>query len=126
MTDASDVTSLEITINADYTPLREGTCNETSCFHTGLFADIPPKRPLPLERADPAFTDETGDELLLLTLPLLPRRLAAAAFEPMAPSADMADEAEGAAERDVGVPLTSLSASPVGSLLTNSFCSNWT
>jgi hypothetical protein len=77
-----------------------------------------------LDRAEADETDEAGDEFEDLLLPLLPRLVAAsaaaAAFEPIAPRADIALEAA----RVVGVPLTSLSASPVGSLLTNSFCSN--
>jgi hypothetical protein len=39
---------------------------------------------------------------------------------------EMRDSKEALREMVVAVPLSSLSSSSVGSLLTNSFCSNWT
>jgi hypothetical protein len=109
----SDVAGGTNNISGRCAILRAMRCThkETSCFQTGLWAEIWPKRPLPLERVEADGTDE---------LALLPRRLAsavAAAFAAIALRADIALE---------GMPLTSLSASLVGSLLINSFCSNWT
>lgn len=87
--------------------------------------------------ADPA--DELGDGSLLFRpfAVVLPRPLGIAALILllMAPSAESAmdvgaidDSAvdDDVRERLVATPLTSLSASSVGSRETNSFCSNWT
>lgn len=66
-------------------------------------------------------TDEEGEELLLDFAFLVASM--AAALEPIAPRAETALD-EAGRETLVAVPLTSLSASSVGSRETNSFCSN--
>ena len=71
--------------------------------------------------ATAAATDAAGEGSLL---PLLFLRFAASRAEAALPRAERALE-EDWRER-VGVPLTSLSSSDMGSLDTNSFCSNWT
>lgn len=78
--------------------------------------------------------DEVGGLALLdLLLDLEPflRASWAATLEPIAPRAERAlevvdDEDELLDERLVATPLRALSDSCMGSLLTNSFCSNWT
>ena len=69
--------------------------------------------------ATAAATDEGGEASLL---PLLFLRFAASSAEAAFPRAEMALD-EDWRER-VGAPLTSLSSSDMGSLDTNSFCSN--
>lgn len=95
----------------------QNTHKDTSCFQTGLCADIrEPKRP---ESCD-LPRDEDGVAWALpraLPFPL--------ALSLIAPSAERAVE-EDTRESVVATPLTSLSVSSVGSRLTNSFCSNWT
>jgi hypothetical protein len=116
---------------------RRKTYKDTSCFQTGLWADIldPKTLAIPLF-AEPA--DELGvcsllEEPRVLELsararPLLSLLLRAPrtdmAFEGWA-ICDKADEDE-FRERLVATPLISLSVSSVGSRETNSFCSNWT
>jgi hypothetical protein len=87
-----------------------------------------PKSPLEM----PAVTDlldereEEGLGLVLL-FPLPPLTDAArllASLLPIAPRTDMAALVAPFVVRVVAVPLASLSVSAIGSLLTNSFCSN--
>lgn len=114
----------------------KGTYNDTSCFQTGLWAEMRPKRPLerPFEGAVEELAGEgvrvarevEGDGSLLSLAPVT-AAAAAAALEPMAPRAERAlEEERGLRATLTAVPLTSLSNSSVGSLETNSFCSNWT
>lgn len=118
MTERSDVTSLRGVSKAR--PEHEhATHKDTSCFHTGLVAEIrDPKSPF--ASALP-FEDEGEPDRLPLALPfLLP--VVALFRAPRAESALL----EELRERLVAMPLTSLSVSSVGSRLTNSFCSNCT
>lgn len=103
------------------------THKETSCFHTGLWADliVEPRMPLVFdERRDLVGAEdcEMGTRPFGVTEPFL---LSAEALFPMALREARAVE-EGCRDKVVATPLTSLSASSVGSLETNSFCSNWT
>lgn len=94
------------------------THNETSCFQTGLYADMrEAKRVASCDLPDP--NDEEGVACAL------PRALPfALAFSLIAPSAESAVDEEFRERVLVARPLTSLSVSSVGSRLTNSFCSN--
>ena len=128
ITDASEVTSLkEIKVSDKGGEKgKKMAYKDTSCFQTGLWAD---KR---LKRGcwgnDKSWEDNLADardeggegSLLFLLFFLLPW---SAALDPIAPRAERAFE-EVRLDKLVGVPLTSLSDSRVGSLLTNSFCSN--
>lgn len=93
------------------------TYKVTSCFHTGLCADMrDPKRPASWDLPEPRDEDGVACALLrALPFPL--------AFSLIAPRAESAVDDE-LRERLVATPLTSLSVSSVGSRLTNSFCSN--
>lgn len=127
---SSEVTSLG---GERFTPKKKKkkqiAYNETSCFHTGLWADKrPPHRVLEEEKeggggwrafATAAATEEAGEASLLSLLFL---RFAASSAEAAFPRTERALD-EGWRERE-GVPLTSLSSSDMGSLDTNSFCSN--
>ena len=92
------------------------THNETSCFHTGLWADleVEPRTPLVFERSDFAGGWESGTRPLGVTEPF---RLSMVLREVRAMEEVFRDKV-------VATPLTSLSASCAGSLETNSFCSN--
>lgn len=72
--------------------------------------------------------DEPNEPLLLDLEPFLLAASCAATLDPIAPRAESAVEVVLEGEepfgRFVGVPLTSLSDSAVGSRLMNSFCSN--
>jgi len=92
--------------------------NETSCFHTGLWAERRLNRPLERPDRDLVEIDDVDEDGEVLALPLLASK--AAALEPIAPSAETALE-EVVWEKLVAVPLTSLSVSSVGSRLMNSF-----
>ena len=103
------------------------THNETSCFHMGLWADLEtePRTPLVLdERRD--FVWVGG--CVLRTRPLGVNEPFLLSIGPLLPIALREARAveEGFRDKLVATPLTSLSASSVGSLETNSFCSNWT
>ena len=96
------------------------TYNETSCFQTGLWAESLPNRLLGTAR--PAlFETEFDGELPFDPLPRF--GVSGPALVPIAVRALSAFE-ELLRDRLVAIPLTSLSVSSVGSLLTNSFCSN--
>ena len=120
------------------------THKDTSCFHTGLCADILEPNTL----ASPLLPDP-ADELGVCSLLLFPLACVLVLSLPftrplslllIAPSAESAFDCrwwpalameesavdEEVRERFVATPLTSLSASSVGSRETNSFCSNWT
>ena len=102
----------------------DSTHKVTSCFHTGLCADMrPPNIPPSCDLPEPDPTDEDGVGCALL------RALAPPLFRPfvlllMAPRAESAVEEDVRDNVLVATPLTSLSVSSVGSRLTNSFCSN--
>lgn len=114
------------------------TYKETSCFHTGLCGEMRPKRPWWMLAADGGGADVFGGEEFVgledvradldgrgcsLLFFLLPGTIEF--FEPIAPRAVRAVE-EVVPERVTAVPLTSLESSGMGSLETNSFCSNCT
>ena len=102
------------------------THKETWCFQTGLWADLmfEPRTPLVFDERD--FVGWDG--CVLGTRPfgvIEPFLLSAETLPPIALREARAVEDE-LRDRVVAIPLTSLSASSVGSLETNSFCSNWT
>ena len=120
----------------DYSEHEENTHNETSCFQTGLCAERPPNMPgdavpdVPPLSVDPpkdfvtvtdALPDGADDEGVIAAR----ARAAASKALPMlmAPSALKAVD-EPFLDMLVATPFTSFSDSEVGSLLTNSFCSN--
>lgn len=106
------------------------THKETSCFHTGLWADNPPKRDcvdgttvvVELGADGEDLLDDIDEDGVLAPL-FLPRF--AESLEPIAPRAVRAME-EPFLDKFVAVPFTSLSSSVMGPRLTNSLCSNWT
>ena len=101
------------------------TYNETSCFHTGLWTDlrVEPRTLLVFDvRSDFGGGCELGMRPLGVIEPFL---LSVGPLLPIALRVARAVEEE-FRDKVVGTPLTSLSASSVGSLETNSFCSNWT
>lgn len=117
----------------------ETTDKETSCFQTGLWADKRPKRLFEEvgASASEGVIDERLDDIEAPKEPLVPSRGLflfaaswAATLDPITPRAERAVEGGEVDEkplgRFVGVPLTSLSVSGMGSRLMNSFCSNWT
>ena len=101
------------------------THNETSCFHTGLWADLgaEPRTPLVFdERRDFVEDCELGTRPFGVTEPL---RLSTEPLLTIALREARAVEEE-FRDKVVATPLASFSVSSVGSLETNSFCSNWT
>jgi len=99
------------------------THKETSCFHTGLWADLKVEPRMPLvfdERRDLVGGCGLGTRPLGVTEPL---RLSGEPLPPIALREARAVE-EGFRDKVVAIPLTSLSVSSAGSLETNSFCSN--
>ena len=101
------------------------THNETSCFHMGLWADLKVEPRMPLvfdERRVFVGGCELGTRPFGVMEPL---RLSTEPLLPIALRVARAVEEE-FRDKVVAVPLTSLSVSSVGSLETNSFCSNWT
>lgn len=102
------------------------TDKETWCFQTGLWADLifEPRMPLVFDERDFVWAETGGWGMrpFGVTEPFL---LSAEALPPIALRDARAVE-EGFRDKVVATPLTSLSASSVGSLETNSFCSNCT
>ena len=103
---------------------NEKAHKETSCFQTGLWADLIVEPRMPLVFDERVFVEAGGCELgtrpFGVTDPFL---LSAEARLPIALRVARAVEEE-FRDKVVGTPLTSLSVSSVGSLETNSFCSN--
>jgi len=99
------------------------THNETSCFHMGLWADLKVE-PRMLLVFDEWRGFVGGCELGTRPLGVIePLRLSVEPLFPIALRVARAVEEE-FRDKVVGIPLTSLSVSSVGSLETNSFCSN--
>jgi len=103
---------------------EHGTHKETSCFHTGLWADlrVEPRIPLVFDERSGFAGCELGTRPLGVTEPFL---LSVGPLLPIALRVARAVEEE-SRDKVVATPLTSLPVSSVGSLETNSFCSNWT
>lgn len=100
------------------------THKETWCFQTGLWADLIFEPRMPLGFDDRDFVGAEGNRFGVrpfgVTEPFL---LSVEALFPIALREARAVE-EGWRDKVVATPVTSLSASSVGSLETNSFCSN--